>query len=222
MRIDLKGNIDVVVRDSMKLHPQFRFAAAKALTDVVGMVRSGMPSELESALDKPTQFTKNGFFIQPARKDKLEATVGVKDKQAEYMRYQVDGGERAPKKAALRLPSVVQLDAAGNLPAGTIKRLIQRAQAGKRATKAQGKRFGVSTQVDLFYGEPGDGRPAGIYKRVPIGNGQARLVPIVVFPKHSAHYTRRFDFEGIAERIVSRNFSAALDSAWAQALATAR
>jgi hypothetical protein len=206
----------------MKLHPQFRFAAAKALTDVVGMVRAAMPSELESALDKPTQFTKNGFFIQPARKDKLEATVGVKDRQADYLQYQVDGGERAPKKAALRLPSVVQLDAAGNLPAGTIKRLIQRAQAGKRATKAQGKRFGVSTQVDLFYGEPGDGRPAGIYKRVPIGNGQTRLVPIVVFPKRSAHYTRRFDFDGIAERIVTRNFSAALDSAWVQALATAR
>jgi hypothetical protein len=222
MRIDLKGNIDVVVRDSMKLHPQFRFAAAKALTDVVGMVRSAMPSELESALDKPTQFTKGGFYVQPARKDNLEATVGVKDKQAEYMQYQVDGGERAPKKAALRLPSVVELDAAGNLPPGTIKRLIQRAQAGKRATKAQGKRFGVSTQVDLFYGEPGDGRPAGIYKRVPIGGGQTRLVPLVVFPKRSAHYTRRFDFDGIAERIVTRNFSAALDSAWAQALATAR
>jgi hypothetical protein len=222
MRAELKGNIDVVIRDSMRLHPQFRFAAAKALTDVVGMVRSAMPSELESALDKPTQFTKGGFFIQPASKERLSATVGVKDRQAEYLQYQVDGGERAPKKTALRLPSVVQLDGAGNLPAGTIKRLIERAQAGKRATKAQGKRFGVSSQVDLFYGEPGDGRPAGIYKRVPIGDGRTRLVPIVVFPKQSAHYTRRLDFDGIAERIVSRSFAAALDSAWAQALATAR
>lgn len=134
MRVDLKGNIDVVVRDTMKLHPQFRFAAAKALTDVVGMVRSAMPSELESALDKPTQFTKSGFFIQPARKDNLQATVGVKDRQAEYLQYQVDGGERAPRRTALRLPSVVELDAAGNLPAGTIKRLVERAQAGRRAT----------------------------------------------------------------------------------------
>jgi hypothetical protein len=222
MLVALRGNLADVIRDSMRLHPQFRFAAAKALTDVVGMVRAAMPSELESALDKPTQFTKGGFYIKPARKDNLEASVGVKDRQAEYLQYQIDGGERAPKKVALRLPAVVELDGAGNLPAGTIKRLVQRAQAGRRATKAQGKRFGVSTQVDLFYGEPGDGRPAGIYKRVPIGEGRTRLVPIVVFPKRSAHYTRRFDFEGVAERIVSRNFSVALDNAWAQALATAR
>jgi len=222
MRAELKGNIDLVIRDSMKLHPQFRFAAAKALTNVVGIVRAAMPGEVESALDRPTQFTKGGFFIKPARKDNLTAVVGVKDRQAEYLQYQVEGGVRAPKRSALRLPAVVELDSAGNLPANTIKRLVQRAQAGKRATKAQGRRFGVSTQVDLFYGEPGDGRPAGIYKRVPIGDGQTRLVPIVVFPKQSAQYTRRFDFFGVAERIVSLNFSAALDRSWAEALATAR
>lgn len=222
MRFNLRGNLDEVMRDSAKLHPQFRFAAAKALTDTVRIARDAMPAEIDSALDRPTQFTKGGFYLQAARKDNLEASVGVKDRQAVYLGYQVEGGDRAPNKTALRLPAVVELDGAGNLPAGTIKRLIARAQAGKRATKAQGKRFGVSTQVDLFYGEPGDGRPAGIYKRVPIGDGQTRLVPIVVFPKQSAHYERRFDFHGIAGRIVTRTFSAALDQAWAQALATAR
>lgn len=222
MLVHLQGNLPEVIRDAGQLAGQYRFAAAKALTTTLGLVKSAMPGELDSALDRPTPFTKGGFFLVPARKDKLEATVGVKDQQAAYMEWQVEGGERAPRNVALRLPSVVQLDSAGNIPAGTIKRLIQRAQAGKRATKTQGKRYGVSSEVDLFYGEPGDDRPAGLYKRVPIGSGQTKLVPIIVFPKQSAHYSRRFDFYGIADRIVESNFSAAVDASWRDALATAR
>lgn len=221
MRFDLRGNLEEVKGAAARLHPQFRFAAASALTNTLRLAKDAMAPAADSALDRPTTFTKGGFFLQPARKDKLEASVGVKDRQATYLGYQVEGGERAPNRVALRLPAEVELDGAGNLPAGTIKRLVQRAQAGKRATKAQGKRFGVSTQVDLFYGEPGDGRPAGIYKRVPVG-GKTRLVPIVVFPKRSASYTKRFDFYGIANRIVTRNFSVELDKAWANAIATAR
>lgn len=222
MRVELRGSVEAAISHARKLHPQFRFAAAKALTASVVAARNAMPGEIDSVLDRPTTFTKNGFFIQAARKDTLEASVGVKDRQAEYLQYQVEGGDRAPKRKALRLPSDVQLDGAGNLPAGTIARLVQRAQAGKRATKAQGRRFGVSTQVDLFYGEPGDGRPAGIYKRVPLGDGRTRLVPVVVFPRTSARYTKRFDFHGVAERIVTRSFSVELDRAWEVALASAR
>lgn len=222
MRVDLTGNLAQVIGSAAKLHPQFQFAAAKALTDTMRAVREAMPAEVESALDRPTSFTKSGFFMQGANKAKLEASVGIKDRQAEYLKYQVEGGNRAPKRQALRLPAVVQLDGAGNLPAGTIRRLIERARAGKRATKAQGRRFGVSAQVDLFYGEPGDGRPAGIYKRVPMGDGRQRLVPIVVFPRQEARYERRFDFYGYAERIVTRTFSVTFESAWAEAIRTSR
>lgn len=222
MRVYLKGNLENVIRDSGQLAGQYRFAGALALTRTVGAVKEALPGEVASALDRPTSFTKAGFFTVPARKDTLTATVGIKDKQADYLFYQVEGGERAPTRQALRLPSVVQLDAAGNIPAGTIKRLIARALAGKRATKAQGRRFGVSTEVDLFYGEPGGGRPAGIYKRVPIGDGATRLVPIIVFPKQSAHYGRKFDFYAVADRIVERSFPGELDQAVTQALATAR
>lgn len=223
MRVDLSSNMREVVGGIARLHPQFNFAAAKALTDTVRIVQGAMPSIVESVFKGgAVDFTKRGFYIQPARKDNLQASVGVKDKQAEFLQYQVEGGTRAPKRQALRLPSVVQLTTQGNLPAGLIKSLIARARAGKRATASQARRFGVSQQVDLFYGEPGDGRPAGIYKRVANGT-RHQLVPMIVFPKRNARYAeRRFDFYGEAERRVQREFEPALDRAWAFALATAK
>jgi hypothetical protein len=220
--VDVTSNIDEVLVGSRRLHPQFQFACARALTDTVRLVQGAMPGHLERTLDRPTQFTKAGFYIQPARKDNLTATVGVKNRQAQYLAYQVEGGTRAPARQALRLPGVVDLNEHGNLPAGLIRQLVARARAGRRATGRQSQRFGVSSDVNLFYGEPGDGRPAGLYKRVPLGSGREQLVPIVVMPKQSAQYAPRFDFYAEAQRITEREFEAALARAWQHALATAR
>jgi len=87
MRLDVTSNLGQVVTESKRLHPQFQFACAKALTDTVRLVRAAMPAHLERTLNRPTQFTKAGFFIQPARKDALSAVVGVKDRQAQYLAY---------------------------------------------------------------------------------------------------------------------------------------
>jgi hypothetical protein len=219
--MELSSNLSQVITDTQRLHPQFQFACAKALTDTARLVQAAMPAHLERTLDRPTQFTKAGFFIQPARKTSLTAVVGVKDRQAQYLAYQVEGGIRTPTRQALRLPSVVDLNESGNLPTGLIRQLIARAKAGRRATGRQSQRFGVSSAAELFYGEPGDGRPAGLYKRVPVGAGREHLVPIVVMPKLPAHYTPRFDFHAEAQRITEREFEAVLDRAWQQAIATA-
>jgi hypothetical protein len=216
------SNMAEVIDRTRLLHPQFKFAASLALNEAVRAAKDVMPSVQQSVFDRPTSFTTQGFYTTPSRKDNLQAVVGVKDKQAEYMAYQIKGGRRSPKRKALRLPSVVELNAHGNLPAGLIRQLVARAKAGKRATAGQGKRFGVSTKLDLFYGEPGDGRPAGIYKRVVVSATRHQLVPVVVMPKRSAQYDRRFDFYGTADKAVRAAFPAALEKAWRRALSTAR
>jgi hypothetical protein len=222
MRSNFSSNIDEVLGATARLHPQFRFAAAVALTRSVNAARSAMPGEVERVFDRPTSFTAGGFFSQPARKDRLEASVGVKDRQAQYLTYQVEGGARQPSRKALRLPAVVDLNEFGNMPAGLIKSLVNRARQGKRATKSQAARFGVSQKLELFYGEPGDGRPAGIYKRITLGASRQQLVPVVVFPKQAARYERRFDFYGFAARVVDRTFDVELARSWREAMATAR
>ncbi|MBX3605351.1 MAG: hypothetical protein KF788_08770 [Piscinibacter sp.] len=220
--LTVTSDIDKALGFTARLHDQFPFAVAKGLTDTMVDVRKAMPARLEAELDEPTPYTKQGLYVTPARKDRLQAAVGFKDRQAEYLHYQVEGGTRPPKRRALRLPGEIELDRYGNMPAGLVRQLIARAKAGKRATGAQAKRFGVSKALDLFYGEPGDGRPAGLYKRVAIGTQRHQLVPLVVFPKRSARYRRRFDFYGDTQRIVDARLDANLTRAWQLALATAR
>lgn len=222
MRVSFSSNLREVIGDLQRLHPQFRFAAAVALTRSVKSVQQGVPAEMSRTLDKPTPFTQGGTYLQAARKDKLEATVGFKDRQASYLVYQVEGGTRAPSRQALRLPAVVQLNEFGNMPMGLVRSLILRAKAGKRATKSQSRRFGVSQELDLFYGEPGDGRPAGIFKRVAVSSTRHQLIPVVVFPKRAARYERRFDFYGFAQRQVDRVFATEMSRAWQEALTSAR
>jgi len=207
-----------------RLHPQFRFAAAKTLSDVVVQAWRELPAEADRSFDGgATSWTKRAFDFTRATKDKLEASVGVKPQQATYLQYQVEGGRRSPRNVALRLPSVVQLDAQGNMPPGLVRQLIARAKAGKRATRAQSRRFKVSQELDLFYGEPGDGRPAGIYQRVVHSATKHVLVPIVVFPRRQAVYTeRRLDFYAFADRIVRRNFEPTLLRNWHAAVASMR
>lgn len=224
MRISVTSNVTEVLGWTARLHPQFRYAVARTLTDVMSEVKRGLPAEVERSFEGgAVDYTKRGFYIEPARKESLVSAVAVKDDQAKYLRYQIEGGRRSPTHVALRLPSVVQLTAQGNLPSGLIRQLIARAKAGKRALKRQAKRFGVSQAVDLFYGDPGDGRPPGIYKRIVRSSSQHQLVPIVVFPKRDAVYKeRRFDFYGFADRTVRKSFDAALERNWREALATAR
>lgn len=220
--LKMTHNLPSVLRGVDRLSSQAPFATALALTATVKAIEREMPAALEQDLDSPTEFTKRGFYVTPARKDRLQASIGLRPRQAEYLAYQIAGGLRAPRKQALRLPSVVQLNQHGNLPPGVIRQLVNRARQGKRATKGQAQRFGVSQELDLFYGEPGDGRPAGIYKRVVVSATRHQLVPVVVFPKQSARYERRFDFFGRARRIADREFPRQHALAWQRAISTAR
>lgn len=219
--LNLSSNVDEVLDRFDRMSRQYPFAVAKALTDVARKAAQAMPAEAAQDLDNPAPFTLRGFYSTRADKVQLVAEVGIKDAQSAYLKWQVDGGVRQPARKALRLPGDVELDVYGNMPKGLVKQLVQRAKAGKRVTKAQSVRMGVSQQVSLFYGDPQDGRPAGVYKRVGSGDS-ARLVPLVLFPARSATYRKRFDFRETAERVVRREFVPTLRAAWKLAQATAR
>lgn len=220
VKVSISSNIAETLNWTQKLSSQFPFVVAKTLTDLAKAVQADVPKELEKSLDRPTPFTTRGTFVTPARKTRLESVVGFKDKQAAYLVYQVQGGTRTPTHKALRLPSVVELNQYGNLPAGLIKKLVARANAGKRATKGQARKYGIRADLNLFYGDPKDGRPPGIYQRVP--TDPPRLVPIVVFPARPAKYRKRYDFYANAQQIVQRNANETLARNWELAVATAR
>lgn len=221
--LNLSSNVDEVLDTVARMSRQYPFAVAKALTDVTRMVAKAMPAEVQADLDEPTPFTRGGFYSTRADKLQLVAHVGVKDLQAKYMRWQVEGGTRRPARSALRLPSILDLDEFGNLPKGTIKRLVAAARSGRKLSGKAAKQMGVAQRSEIFYGVPRGGpqRPAGLYSRRN-SSGQRSLVPLVVFPKMPAHYRKRFDFYLKAEKIVRAEFKSALRAAWSLANATAR
>lgn len=200
---------------------QVPFATALALTRTAQDAEKELTAELPRQLDKPTPFTMRAWGVSKATKKALTAAVYAKDAQAKYLRWQVYGGQRAPARVSQKLPTAIKVNEFGNIPKGEIARLVKLAQEGKRLTRARARRLGVSNQVELFYGDPGEGRPAGVYKRVQQG-AEHHLVPLVVFPRVPAQYRPRLPMQAIVERVVRARFGANYRDAWAQALRSAR
>lgn len=216
------------VRAQMQgLAKQVNFAAAKTLTQTAHEVRKAIPAGLRKSLDRPTNFTANpgATYVKPATRENLVAEVNFKERQASYLRWQIEGGTRSPTKKALRLPSAIGLDAYGNLPKGIIQQLIAVARRESKLGKRKARRIQVSNKVELFYGDPADvgGHrfPPGIYKIVKTGS-RSQLIPLIVFPATTATYKKRVDLAAIATPVVQAEFAKRFQPALRQALATAK
>ncbi len=204
---------------------QLRYATAVALTKTARAIKDALPNALEKSLDRPTNFTKRGIFVKAANRDNLTAVVGFMDKQAAYLKWQIEGGTRQPTKSAQRLPTAIQLDNYGNLPRGIIAQLVAVARKEGKLAKRTSRRIKVSNKVDLFYGDPADvgGHkfPPGIYKIVDLGN-RKQLVPLIVFPKIAVRYKKRFDLQRVGEDVANREWQRQFAQAWAEAQRTTR
>ena len=219
--VDIKG-LDAVKANLAGLGKQVAFAASNALNATGKAVSDAMPAEIDKVIDKPTPFTRRGVrVLKFANKGRLETTVGFMKAQAEYMRWQIEGGSRQPGAAGLRLPSAIKVNEFGNIPKGLINQLIAVARKEGKLGKVKARRVQVSSKVALFYGDPldktGKTWPRGIYK---VANDS--LIPLVVFPVTTARYRAIFDFPRIAEGIVRREWSRQFDRALSDALRTAR
>lgn len=234
MQINVTTNLPAVQRFLATAQKQGRFALSVALTRTAQDVQRAVPAALDRSLDNPTEFTKRGTYVVPARKDRLQATVGFKDRQARYMALQIAGGVRRPGTIGIKLPGNIQLNSFGNIPRGVINRLKAAAKDGSLGTtlakriNANGNRRKGAAAVQLFLGKPtGKGwekAPMGIWRRIPpaVPGGVGKLVPVVVFEDTPARYSRRFDFEALARRTVATRFADHFQAEYRKALASAR
>lgn len=222
------GQFNALAQRLRAMGKQANYACAVALTRTGQDAARAVNDDLPRYLDSPTAFTRAAFTVRRANKENLRAVVFAKDAQAKYLRYQVAGGSRAPNRKALRLPSEIKLNEFGNIPRGEIAKLIAIARSNKRMTRAGAlghvkrmQRLGISAALNLFYGDPGNGKPPGIYKRVEQGDRRI-LVPLIVFPATSAHYKPRLPLKAIVDRVAKARFPVHFQAAWADAVRTAR
>ena len=209
---------------------QVRFGASLALTRLAGRIKDAMPSVMDQEMDRPTPFSKRGWFVRRATPATLTAIVQLMDRQASYLRWQIAGGTRPAGQRGIKLPGNITLDTFGNIPRGIIAKLKAAAQNGTlgpaiaKRLGAHGNRRKGAAPVQLFLGRPrGRGwekAPMGIWRRVPGNPG--KLVPVVVFEESPAHYKARFNPQRAAANLVARHWRQEFSAALADAMRTAR
>ena len=228
MQISVKSNIaDVLPKLEQFTSRQAPFTIAKALTETAKHVRKAMGEATNTVFDRPTPFTRNAFAFLPARKDTLTATVFAKDKQARYLKFQVQGGGRRVKGFERRFGGEGQADEQSGLqhmvPTRNV-RLNSYGGVSLATIKAMSRNLNSSGKAARYFiGKPrgagqNAGRGYGIYARV--GNNK-RLEALMVFA-NKPQYRKRFDMTAIGGRVVNAQFESELRKAWQIAMRTAR
>ena len=196
MDLGLRRDLDKVIGNLNRFErKQLPFATSLALNTVAADAQKRSQRRMRIDLDKPTRFTLQGVAVKRSTKRKLESAVYIKEIQAEYLKYQVEGGTRRPKNRAIVVPVKVRLNKFGNIPRRKIKALL--------------------TRDDVFVVR--ESKAAGIYQRMKSG----KLKMLVAFePK--ADYEKRFPFGDIVIKEAQTRMAPALRQSLRRALSTAK
>ncbi len=226
---------------------QLPFAAALSLTATAKEVKATLVEEMSSVFDRPTRWTLNSVFIEPATKARMEARVWLKDQDpgsggsaaAEYLSPQIYGGPRDYKgtekmlyrRGALSSGQYVlpgdklQLDAHGNIGRGRLTKILSGAglfsEEGYDANATNSARSMRKGNRRYFLIKKG--RTAiGIAERLSRGKGSRNNIRMVLVFARRPAYSKLFDFFGTAERVAQDALPIEFEKALARALATRR
>lgn len=226
---------------------QLPFAAALSLTAAAQDVKKALVEEMKSVFDRPTRWTLNSVFIEPATKERMEARVWLKDEKpdaggtpaAEYLAPQIYGGGRDYKGTekmlhrlgALRAGRYVlpgdklQLDRHGNIGRGRLTKILSGAglftQEGYDANATDSSRSRRKGNRRYFLIRRGR-TPIGIAERLGWGKGSSNNIRMVLVFGRRPSYSKRFDFFGTAEAVAKDVLPIEFEKAMARALATRR
>jgi len=107
MQISVKSDVEKALKGMSRLHKkQMPFAVALGLSMTAKKVAKVEQRMMVRQLDRPTPFTIKGVRWQGASKNdfktgRLRSRVYLMPTQAEYLRYQIEGGTRTPKGTAI-------------------------------------------------------------------------------------------------------------------------
>ena len=205
---------------------QLPYATSQALNTTAWDLRQTMNQATTSYFKTPNRFTQTAFFFQKSTKNDLTAFVYAEAAKgydrARYLKWEIQGGERATKGFELKFlaevvgtrrppagtqfvpTGLIRTNAAGDVGLATIKRI----QAGL-STKGNG---------GFFVGYPkGGDRPFGVYRR-----SKGQLFPYFLAINHRARYKPLFPIATIGQDVVNAKFGSYFASSLERAIANAR
>jgi len=173
---------------------QIPFATAQAMNKTIAQVHQVERIRARADLDEPMSTTINAIRYKRTHKRELEAKVYILPAVSRFLRYQIEGGSRAPRGSVEALPRDIKLNRFGNIP-------------GRRTNKI-GK---LLQKPNVF--EAKRGSINGIWQRTRSGG----LKLLIEYKKQAVKYKARFKFYRYASvttsRVWPRNFKRALEQA---------
>lgn len=238
MKFDIRTNVDELKRrltDIQKL--EVPYAASRAATDVAFMVRDAEQDEMRRVFHQPTDWTLGGMVVDKAEKGGRPARVrfeefsGKGTPSGRYLKPQIDGGVRGHTPFENRLiragllqaaeylvpAKYAERDAAGNLVPGQVAKIL--ADLGTLEMAQRGPNFrdrGIRRGEHYAFLRPTNGAPRGIYR---VDGSRKFLVFLAV---RQPQYQKRFDFTGVAQRVISREYAPAFRRNLARAVASSK
>ncbi len=195
VKVDTKGALAYLSRVQRK---QIPYAIKSALDATAFDARKAVQVQLPRKLDRPTPATIKGVRVGKATKSRLVSSVYFVDHVAKYMKFQVGGGTRRPKRRALPVPFKVARNRFGNMSRSKIKQLLASPKTFSGTVK------GVS----------------GIWQRT--GGKRNPGLKLLIAWESSANYQARFPFNKIVKGVVRSKFPQNFKRSLRHALRTAR
>lgn len=215
---------------------QLPFATALALTRTAQMVKAAEIGEMKRVFASPTRFTLNSLFVRPAKKNRLEAVVWVKDYASKadaptrWLVPEVIGGERGDKRSEklLRGRGILAagrylmpgkgmpLDASGNISRGRMQKVLSGlgAQFDRHSNSTTSRRSVKNKRRFFVLGRGANAQ--GIAERTG-KKGSTAFSMLLAFGGKPV-YRERFDFFGVADRITRQNLPKQMEKAMDEAV----
>ncbi|MGL4233241.1 MAG: hypothetical protein ACRDAM_16085 [Casimicrobium sp.] len=183
------------------------FAVIRAMTATVKDAQAALTDTIPVVFDRPNAWTRQAIGIQSATRAVPTAAVFVKDSQANYLAYQIDGGQRSLKPFELQFRNV---RVNGYMIPGEASTLDQFGNVSKADILNLSRSLNASdASKNYFVGTPKNSdRPPGIYERTAAGG-----LRLVFLQATSARYAPAFDFYGIARTTIRDRLKANLIAA---------
>ncbi|PTU03936.1 hypothetical protein DBR45_04455 [Pseudomonas sp. HMWF031] len=245
VKIDASTNVEELSKALRTLgSKQLPFAFALMATRLAILVKKGELSVMRQRLDQPTATTMNSLYVKAAKKENPEARTFFKDAWTSgvpadtYLQQAVKGGRRPHKRfekaliakglmkpGQYAIPAPSALNQFGNVPRGTIMKILSGLGAaetvsGVQANATGSKRSKRKGNADKYFAGDVDGTH-GIWEKRKTAFGDA-VRPVFVFSDSEPGYRVIIPFYKIADNIVKANREREFASAMDQALSTAR
>ena len=231
MGFDLTSNMDAVMQRFEDVATrQMPFALSRALNATAQDVRAAEVATMSKVFDRPTPYTLNAIAVKPATMRSKIASVEFKEGFAgtpakRFLNPQVNGGARSQKSHELQIAPLLRgysylvpakgfpLNAYGNVPGGTIRKIISQLKVSKDQTSnaSQSRRSKAKRKAQAFF-IPKGGRV--ILER------KGRTVTPALIGVRAPRYAKRFPFYETAQQVIAERLDVNFEIALQRAMAT--